>query len=443
MSDNSTNEAGPNETSLFDTLRVLTSVVAPTIAKGVIKRRPSVESLAQHHGLDTKALELLQDLRRKYGSDPLQLNVLLRSQILLLNPEHAAEVLLNTPVPFGSASKEKRSALRHFEPGNILIASPEERARLRPVHEHALATGSKIHPFVSRFANVVTDELRPLLASSETEVDWKDFSAAWSKLTLRIALGDNARDDKSLVETLDQIRRTANWGFLALTDHSRLDQFREQVAKYLDGPDRQEGSLASRLPQHADESVDLPSQVAQWLFAFDAAGMATFRALALLGAHPQHRERVEAEARASGETPLARAMLLESVRLWPTTPAILRETNRDAEIGGKKVEQGTGIVVFAPFFHRDDETLGPVAHRLSPELWAGKDEVDLEKGFVPFSAGSAMCPAHNLVPAVASLVVCGLAREREISLIHPQLDPEKLPGTLDNFEIKLKLSKRE
>lgn len=47
----------------------------------ITKRRPSVEALAQHHGLDTKALELLQDLRR------VQLNIL-RSQVLTLGPQN-------------------------------------------------------------------------------------------------------------------------------------------------------------------------------------------------------------------------------------------------------------------------------------------------------------------------------------------------------------------
>ncbi|RYP72617.1 hypothetical protein DL771_004112 [Monosporascus sp. 5C6A] len=423
-----------NETSLLDTLRVLTSVVAPTVAKGVIKRRPSVEALAQHHGLDTKALQLLQDLRRKYGSDPLQLNVLLRSQVLILDPKHVAQVLSLTPIPFGSASKEKRSALRHFEPSNILIADPEQRSQLRPIHEHALATNSRIHPFASRFSHIIPSELSPLF-SSET-LDWTAFSTAWSKITLRIALGDSARDDNDLIDDLDYIRQKANWGFMAFTDKSRLESYQAKVNKYISK--REEGSLVSRLP---GGNVDLASQVAQWLFAFDAAAMATFRALALLGAHPQEQERVFGEARGSGEEkPFTRGVLLESLRLWPTTPAILREATEDAEIGGRKVEKGTGVAIFAPFFHRDNETLG-FADKLAPEQWADKEAI-LEKGLVPFSAGPAMCPAHNLVPMVASLVMCGLVKERKIELVHPQLDVEALPGTLNNFEVKLRLSMR-
>ncbi|RYP77934.1 hypothetical protein DL770_006974 [Monosporascus sp. CRB-9-2] len=417
-----TQPAEITETSLLDTLRVLTSVVAPTIAKGVIKRRPSVEALAQHHGLDTAALELLQDLRKKYGSDPLQLSVLLRSQVLVMDPKDVEQVLSETPTPFGSASKEKRSALRHFEPSNILIADTEQRAQLRPAHEHALATNERIHPYAGRFEQVIQEELRLLFDDvdnkPEFDLDWNTFAKAWSKITLRIALGDSARDDKQLINDLDDIRHRANWGFLAFTDHSKLESYQAQ-----------------------DSNVDWASQVAQWLFAFDAAAMATYRALALLGAHPEHQEKAFQEAKSGGpDRPLTRAVLLESLRLWPTTPAILRELTEDHQIDGKAIAKGTGVVISTPFFHRDNEKLD-FADRLSPDQWKDKEAIP-SQGLVPFSAGPARCPAHNLVPMVSGLVIDGLLAERKIELVEPKLDPKALPGTLNNFEVKLHLTKR-
>lgn len=431
-----------NETSLLDTLRVLTSVVVPTVAKGVIKRRPAVEALAQHHGLDAKAVQLLQDLREKYGTDPLQLNILARSQVLVLDSRHVAQVLDGTPVPFSSASKEKKSALRHFEPTNILIADPEQRRQLRPIHEHALFTNSRTHPFASRFSSIISSELSPLL--SQETIDWTAFATVWSRITLRITLGDRARDDQDLASDLDYIRQNANWGFLAFTDHTRLESYQAKVDRYITNPE--EGSLVSRLP--SGSGIDLASQVAQWLFAFDAAAMATFRALALMGSHPQEQHTVFVEAtvgETQNEKPFTRGVLLESLRLWPTTPAILRDAiNDDAQIGGKKIEKGTGVVIFTPFFHRDDQTLGKeVADKMDPRQWADKEQVVLEKGLVPFSAGPAMCPAHNLVPLVASLVMCGIVGIKKVALVKPELDAEKLPGTLDNFEVVLRLEERD
>jgi len=130
--------------SLLDTFRIIKTVIAPTIAKGVIKRRPSMEALAQRCGLDTKAVRLMQRLRKTYGRGPLLVPLPFRPQLLLLDPHHVAEALEGTPMPFTPASKEKRSALAHFEPGNVLISNASRRAELRPLHEHVLATNERV-----------------------------------------------------------------------------------------------------------------------------------------------------------------------------------------------------------------------------------------------------------------------------------------------------------
>jgi len=429
------------EASIFDTVRVMKTVVAPTIAKGVIKRRASVEALAQHHGLDTKALRLLQDLRRKYGNGPLLLRFPFRSQVLLLDPSHVAQVLSETPVPFASASKEKRSALAHFEPGNILISDASRRAELRPVHEDALAANDRVHPFAEHFKNVVNEELQCLLDNPDggvkIDLDWDKFSQAWFRIIRRISLGDAARDDERLTGDLDNIRRRANWGFAAFTNKRKLESFQAQLERYLQN--REEGSLVSRLPNSS--GLDLESQVAQWLFAFDAAGMATFRALALLGCQPDQQSKAIEEANAaSADHPFSRAIIIDALRLWPTSPAILRELTKDHQVGGQTFKKGTAVIIFAPFFHRDNERLA-FADQMSPSTWIN-NESDLSAGLVPFSAGPAMCPAHNLVPMVASLVMAALLSKATITLVQPLLDPKALPGTLDNFEIKLRLSKQ-
>lgn len=103
-------------------------------------------------------------------------------------------------------------------------------------------------------------------------MDWTGFATAWSHITTMLTLGNSARDDKNLIETLDVIRHRANWGFMALTDHSKQDHYQARVSEYIER--REEGSLVSRLPKDSD--VDLASHVVQWLFAFDAAALAAY-----------------------------------------------------------------------------------------------------------------------------------------------------------------------
>ena len=197
--------------SILDTLRVVASVLAPTIAKGVIKRRPSMERMAQRRNLDLKAVKLMQDLRRKYGSGPLLLRLPFRPQILLLDAVDVKQVLKATPLSFSAASTEKRSALTHFEPGNVLISDGARRQELRPVHEQALATNQRVHPLVEKFKRIIDEELEDFPEMSATkEVGWAEFSLRWFRIVRRITLGDAARDDSELTDLLDALRRRAN-----------------------------------------------------------------------------------------------------------------------------------------------------------------------------------------------------------------------------------------
>ena len=132
-----------------------------------------------------------------------------------------------------------------------------------------------------------------------------------------------------------------------------------------------------------------------------------------------------------------RRCVLESLRLWPTTPAILREATQDVQWNDRLICRGTGIIIFTPFFGRDDEKFG-FAHKMSPDIWQrSQNDALAERGIIPFSDGPAICPAHNLVPLLACLVISVVLAERELFLIAPKLDLERLPGTLNPFEIRL------
>jgi cytochrome P450 len=185
----------------------------------------------------------------------------------------------------------------------------------------------------------------------------------------RIVFGDRARDDDNLTRLLNRLRRRANWAFFLQQDRAGRRHLHEKLQQYL--TQAEEGSLASMIS--ADPQYEPSSQIAQWLFAFDPAGMTTLRTLALLACHRQFMERAREEA-LQGQPPgdarqsFARRCVLEALRLWPTTPAILRETTEDVSWNDCPIKRGTGLIIFTPFFGRDDETL-EFANRMAPEIW--------------------------------------------------------------------------
>src|SRR5699024_3018475 len=109
-------------------------------------------------------------------------------------------------------------------------------------------------------------------------------------------------------------------------------------------------------------------QIPQWMFAFDAGGWATFRALALIAAHPGAAQTAREEFGRAPDLPHLRACVLESLRLWPTTPAILRDSTEATTWAGGTLPAGASVMIFAPFFHRDETRLRD-AHRFAPQIW--------------------------------------------------------------------------
>lgn len=419
-----------------DAVRAAARIIVPTVAKGAVIRRPLAERAAERFALDEKAIETMQALRRRYGGAALRLGFPLRPQLLLLDAADVERVLLDTPVPFATRSVEKAAALQHFEPGNVLISTPDERRRLRPMHDAALCPREAHHPCAPRFRAIVDDEFVTRQAErGRGRWDWPRFATAWFRLVRRVVFGDAAAGDEALRLLLNRLRGRANWSYLMPKDRVGRARLLARIAHLADSADAQ--ALAARMP----EGEERASQIAQWLFAFDSAGMATFRMLALLAVYPQQAPRLRDEAAMPDPVDdFARRCFLESVRLWPTVPAILRETGEDVLWGDEIVPAGTGIMIYAPFFLRDDLRI-PQPHVLQPDLWLSGDAVPA-KGLIPFSAGAGLCPAHSLVPQLAAMVAAALLGEGQPADLSVRLDPHHLQGTLDHYRLSLSITAR-
>jgi cytochrome P450 len=136
--------------------------------------------------------------------------------------------------------------------------------------------------------------------------------------------------------------------------------------------------------------------------------------------------------------PVLRACVLESLRLWPTIPAVLRDTTAATTWGGDELPAGTSVVVFAPFLHRDDRD-HEEAHRFAPEVWLDGDLG--EWPLIPFSGGPGACPGRDLVLLVATTVLAAVLERGSVVLRPPhRLDASRpLPGTLDPFRLRFRI----
>jgi cytochrome P450 len=435
------------EPGLFETVATAADLALPTLAKGAIIRRRFWVGLAERLALDARGVRRMQRLRVRYGEGPIVLNLAGRLQAVLLAPADVRRALDETPAVFSAASGEKRAALAHFEPKVVLLSDGAERAERRRFNEAMLETERPVHHLADGFLAIIAEEAGALLAAARAQgaLNWDVFAAGWARAMQRIVLGESAREEAALTDLLARLRRHANWAYVGLPSGALRARFHARLRDYI--ARAEPGSLAGLIAaSHPDMGIAPTHQMAQWLFAFDGAIMGSFRALALLAAHPEAAARACAEARATEprqrrDLPFLRAAFLDALRLWPTTPLILRETVRETDWRNGRLPAGAGIVIYAPFFHRDSGRL-PFADRFTPELWLGERQSE-ETVLIPFSGGPAICPGHHLVPLLAAAMLASIMVAGPIALLPPdRLRPERpLPGTLDHFSLTFRLSR--
>jgi len=432
-----------------ETMAVIGDVFVPNIAKGVIIRRPKVVGMSEKLGLDKRGIHRLQKLNQKYGSGPLMLKTPDNKRMaLVLDPDHANRVLNETPEPFATAEWAKRKALEHFEPDMSLVSHGPERAERRRFNEKVLQSDCPVHGLGARFAQVVEQEGNELLSRVEEgdgKLDWEMFAKTWNRVIRRVVLGDTARDDQVLTEMLEKLRSAANWAFFHPGHDQVKEDFHERLCAYLERGE--EGSLAAEIAQAPTNDATQPEhQVAQYLFAFDPAGMATFRTLALLAAHPDHAERAQVEIAENLQQPAPkleylRACVLESLRLWPTTPLVLRQTTEETEWENGIMPAKTSVLLLAPYFHRDERILDN-ANRFDPDLWLQGGAGDWP--MMQFSAGPGICPGRHVVLSVTSQMLAKLLHGRECQLNPPDrlLSSKPMPPLLNNYDLAFKIKKQ-
>jgi cytochrome P450 len=422
--------------SAYESAATVAEVLVPLLARGVIARRPAVVGLLERVAADRRAVARLQVIRARHGGGPAVLRIPGRQIALVLSPPDVWRVLDETPEPFAAATREKRGALEHFQPDGVLISRGAERTDRRRFSEAVLDTARPVHALAGGLTDKVREEATALLhhAARRGLLTWDDFAVAWWRMVRRVVLGDGARDDHTVTDLLASLRRDANWAYLRPRRERVRARFAARVRAHLARGEA--GSLASLVVSVPSSPVTAPEQqVPQWLFAFDAAGMATFRALALLDAHPAYAASAREES--DTERPLLRACVLESVRLWPTTPAVLRETTTETVWGNGTLPAGTALVIFTPFFHRDDESL-PYADRFEPDVWLDPDGRG-DWPLIPFSAGPVECPGRNLVLLTTSHFLSVLLSGASVR--GGGLDPgAPLPATLSPFGLRFSVS---
>lgn len=131
-------------------------------------------------------------------------------------------------------------------------------------------------------------------------------------------------------------------------------------------------------------------------------------ALHLLARHPECEERLAAEAESGGDS-YARAVIAETLRLYPPVWVMTRKVTHDVEMGGVTIPAGADVV-YSPYALQRDPAVFADPGSFDPGRWEDADRA-LHDAVFPFGAGARRCMGDSFAIAQAAVVLSAVARE--------------------------------
>jgi cytochrome P450 len=167
-----------------------------------------------------------------------------------------------------------------------------------------------------------------------------------------------------------------------------------------------------------------------FLAGHETTALALTYALRLLALHPSAAQRVRRELKQvlAGRAPgvqdvpslvFTRAVLDETMRLYPPAWAMARDAQRDLELGELECPAHTEVIILPWVMHRDQRFFAePELFR--PERWLVKSELP-RCVYMPFGAGPRICIGNHFALTEAVLALAVFLSRGEFSLVQGHL----------------------
>jgi cytochrome P450 len=213
--------------------------------------------------------------------------------------------------------------------------------------------------------------------------------------------------------------------------------------------------LDARDPDSQGEMTDqeIRDQVSTFIGAgFETTARVLFWTIYLLSRDKAEQARLREEVRAFPSDkvkvlanlqkwPRLRAVLLESMRLYPPAPLYTRVAVARDEVCGRTVEPGT-LVMISPWLLHRHKLLWERPEAFIPDRFEGKAQDYLTNGaYIPFGAGPRICIGATFSLAEASLMLAMLVERFEIDLDDARpITPVSIITTMPDIEPWFRLS---
>lgn len=428
---------------VLDTLRFNLRYVVPNILQGLFIRRPRGVALFARLNRGFVSAGLGPRLREAYGGDAARLRFLSKPSLLLFDQEAIQRVLDNSPDVYGPPAAKCRG-MAHFQPAAVTVSTGVDWQSRRAFNVAALGDPYADMELATMVHAVCAEEGAAL--GAKAELRWADFAHASQSIMLRVIFGRADDDHRTAHEMLRALMSRANW-LIVRPSRRRLEAYQTRVQRLIAGAAR--GTLAFRartLPDAA--SIPMADQVTHWMFAMsDTLCENVARAAGVIHAIPRSRDLARQEVRnvdlrnpaAPGLLRYTRACLEETMRLWPSTPFIVRQALHTDTICGHRIAPGDQLVVPNVLNHVDPRAVAR-ASEWYPERWL---EHSQPSKFYHLSGGAQSCAGAQMARYVGTQVLAELVNSGEFHTHNPRIgSAQRLPASYDPFAIRLVAANR-
>ena len=413
--------------------------VVPYYLQGIFKRNRFWVSVFSSVHPDPMGIGFVEKVRRSFPDTPyFYLYMLNRKTLWVLDEDHIRRVLDLSPEIYAEPGM-KRTGMSHFQPGAATISRGDDWKDRRRFNEAALQSGRPPR-YGDQLLPAIADAFADWPGARKQELCWTDFVALLEDAAMQILVGRGTSEHETSQE-LSEMMRESNRVF-ALRESAYFDSYYHRIKTWLRYPSPD--SLMARAAQApATERTSPDTQVTHWLFALkDTLPENIVRTMALLAAHPDAMRQARAEidampamdAASIDQMPFLEGCIQEAMRLWPTTPLLMRESLTAYPLGEHMVPAGMNVLISNNFNHRDRQSLNH-ADRFNPEFWQ-HDPVDYRLNHL--SNGTQACAGKHLALFVAKALLVHLFQDTHYHLAKPHLDASgPLPHRFNQFAISL------
>lgn len=369
-------------------------------------------------------------------------------RVLVVNePEMVRRVFITGRAEFEAKSRHFRQALEPVIGDSMFLNSGEiwltRRALMAKLLHPSRTAG--FHPIFVRGAE-------ELAQSWNGRVDVAaGFAAATALAVMRALFGDAARPEDAarlarsftayegavlavdFAHVFGLPERMAGWQFHTARKHARA--IRRLCASCISAAGTNPGGLFGELKAALDENgaplldpTQLLNEVAMMLLAGSetSANVLTW-ALYLIARHAPTRERLLAEHAAVlggrapevadlNALPFTKAVIQETMRLYPPVPYLSREAARPERIAGIQVKPGETVMALPWLLHRNAH-LWEAPHAFRPERFLPDAlQKPPQFGYLPFSIGPRICAGASFAMAEMMVFLAVLLPRLDVTL---------------------------